>query len=122
MADERAKAEAATKRAKAREETKLGKAASGTSARGGRGGASGKASPRGGKAGRGKKRKADDGSEEYFDEPEEKKAKVDDGEWEAPVMEVQSKLVTGATLRDYQLAGAQWLGQSVPRLGSERGG
>ncbi|KAK4701965.1 ATP-dependent DNA helicase, partial [Phenoliferia sp. Uapishka_3] len=115
MADERKKAEEATKRAKDRKEAKLAKEAVGKPVvvTGSRARASPeKPSPKGAKGTKAKKRKADAGPE-GFDEPEEKKAKVviDEAEWEAPVMEVQSKLVTGATLRDYQLAGAQWLGK-----------
>ncbi|KAM0750458.1 hypothetical protein T439DRAFT_326425 [Meredithblackwellia eburnea MCA 4105] len=97
MADERAKAEAATKRAKTKQSKQAAKGASAATGTG--------------PAGPGKKRKADDDGLETA----EKKSKVapapppEDAEWEAPVMETQSKLVTGATLRDYQLAGAQWL-------------
>ncbi|KAL8280639.1 hypothetical protein RQP46_006962 [Phenoliferia psychrophenolica] len=110
MAEERKKAEEATKRAKNREEAKLAKEAGGkpvaNAARAKVGGTPDKG--KGGKAPKGKKRAANDDLD--YLEPEEKKAKpADDAEWEAPVMEVQSKLVTGATLRDYQLAGAQWL-------------
>ena len=117
MAEERKKAEEATKRAKNREDARLVKEAGGKpgagAARAKVGGAPDKASPKGAKAVKGKKRPANDDLD--YLEPDEKKAKpADDAEWEAPVMEVQSKLVTGATLRDYQLAGAQWLGKFRP--------
>lgn len=123
MAEERKKAEEATKRAKNREEAKLAKEAGGkpvaNAARAKVGGTPDKG--KGGKAPKGKKRAANDDLD--YLEPEEKKAKpADDAEWEAPVMEVQSKLVTGATLRDYQLAGAQWLGTSHLPLHHARAG
>lgn len=112
MAEERKKAEEATKRAKDRKESKLAKEANGRPVVGGAlGRAPSKASPKVVKGSKTKKRPATEDLD--YEEPDEKKLKpAEDAEWEAPVMETQSKLVTGATLRDYQLAGAQWLGTS----------